>query len=571
MYAQLVREQPANLLDVPQCARLGFSDVVYPGTSRNDIYIKLWSASFVPLTSSSGSIRVRKSTVPANQGDVQVSVEVKRPDGATVQDAIFAGGSGEPPSSVYHSMVFHHSDNPVFGELLKVSLPSNLIDCHLFISLRSRGKDRAPAALDPAELEKPFAFTYLPLISPTSCIADGAHELVLYRMEKNLQPSPKMYFDVPHSATDDSPLLPGSVAKSITPLSDRLTLRSYLCSSVHTTNQTLKALLDRKEIVGDLNKLLETLQMFNFVGEEEIAKFVPAILDALFGFMVANFGDRQDEIDDLVFQALVKVLSMTTDRRFANFDEVIDIYVTSHFNFPASSFNLLRTMKTTMASPSTTEYRAFIKVWHLVFRFVFRARALDRSKGIGLDATSAHIEADFRRQIKAILADIDTLVKSEDRTLIGTQTLAVQHYADILPHLSQIFTPMEIAETIISFADALTNTKGSIGIHKLLLLLQVVQSTFDTAEARAMLVPAMIRWIRPHLGRYEEDREDKNETQASRESKRIKWMECNRLAVTVSASCRSEWHPLTSVRYLLGWSTNYRSGTFRPASKTTKY
>jgi dedicator of cytokinesis protein 3 len=303
---------------------------------------------------------------------------------------------------------------------------------------------------------------------------------------------------------------------------------------VNTTNQTLRALLDRKEIVSDLNKLLETLQMFNFVGEEEIAKFVPAILDALFGFMVANFGERQDEIDDLVFQALVKVLSMTTDRRFANFDEVIDIYVANQFNFPPASFNLLRAMKKTMASPSTTEYRAFIKVWHLVFRFVFRARALDRSKGIGLDATSAHIEADFRRQIKAILGDIDTLVKSEDRTLIGTQTLAVQHYADILPHLSQVFTPMEIAEIVISFADALTNTKGSIGIHKLLLLLQVVRSTFDTTEARAMLVPAMIRWIRPHLGRYEEDRGDKSESQAARDARRIKWMECNRLAVTVS-------------------------------------
>lgn len=545
MYSQLVREQPASLLDVPQCARLGFSDIVYPGTSRNDIYIKLWSASFVPLASSGGSIRVRKSTVPANQGDVQVSVEVKRPDGTTVQDVIFAGGSGERPSSVYHSIVFHHSDNPVFGELLKVSLPSTLNDCHLFISFRSRGKDRSPTGLDPTELEKPFAFTYLPLLSPTSCIADGAHELVLYRMEKNLQPSPKMYFDAPHSAIDEAPL-PGSVAKSMTALSDRLTLRSYLCSSVHTTNETLRALLDRKEIASDLNKLLETLQMFNFVGEVEIAKFVPAILDALFGFMVANFGERQDEIDDLVFQALVKVLSMTTDRRFASFDEVIDIYVTSHFKFPASSFNLLRAMKSTMANPSTTEYRAFIKVWHLVFRFVFRARALDRSKGIGLDATSAHIEADFRRQIKAILGDIDTLVKSEDRTLIGTQTLAVQHYADILPHLSQVFTPMEIAETIISFADALTNTKGSIGIHKLLLLLQVVRSTFDTAEARAMLVPAMIRWIRPHLGRFEEDREDKSESQASRDAKRIKWMECNRLAVTVSLLL-SSWFIISDV------------------------
>lgn len=535
IFSQLVREQPATLLEVAQTARLGFPDVVYPDTARNDIYIKLWSATFIPLASSSGSIRVRKPTVPANQGDVQVSVEVKRPDGTTVQDAIFAGGSGEPPVPVYHSIVFHHNDNPTFGELLKISLPSDLLDCHLFLSFRSRGKDRASVALAPNDLEKPFAFAYLPLLSTSSCIADGAHELVLYRMEKNLQPSPKLYYDVPHTSTTE-PILSGSTAKSMTLLSDRLTLRSYLCSSVHTTNETLRALLDSKEIISDLDQLPETLQMLNFVGEEEIAKFVPAILSALFGIMVANLGEKQDEIDDLVFQALVKVLSMTVDRRFANFNDVIDIYVTKYFNFPAASSNLLRAMKATMATPSTKEYRAFIKVWHLVFRFVFRARALDRSKGIGLDATSAHIEADFRRQIKALLGEIDLLVKSGDRTLIGTQTLAVQHYADILPHLSQVFTPVEVAEIVISFADALTNTKGSIGIHKLLLLLQVVRSTFDTTEARTMLVPAMIRWVRPHLGRYEEDLEDKSESEVSRDSKRFKWMECNRLAVTVCFS-----------------------------------
>ena len=186
-----------------------------------------------------------------------------------------------------------------------------------------------------------------------------------------------------------------------------------------------------------------------------------------------------------------------------------------------------------MASPSTKDYRSFIKVWHLIFRFVIRARALDRAKGIGLDATSAHIEADFRRQTKSILHEIDTLMRSDDKALIGTQTLAVQHYADILPSLSQVFPALEIAETIISFADTLARAEGSIAIHKLFLLLQVVKSTFDTAEARALLVPAMIRWIRPHLANFD-DRADATESQPLRDAKWIKHLECSRIAVTVS-------------------------------------
>jgi dedicator of cytokinesis protein 3 len=304
---------------------------------------------------------------------------------------------------------------------------------------------------------------------------------------------------------------------------------------MHTADDTLRSLLlDRQELVADLGKLSETLQRFNFVGEEEIAKFVPATLDALFGFMVSNLGDRQDEVDDSVFLAVVKVLTMTSDRRFPNFDKVLDIYITEKFTFSASSFRLLRAMKSTMAKPSTKEYRSFIKVWHLIFRFIIRARALDRAKGIGLDATSAHIEADFKRQTKGILNEIDNLMKSDDRTLIGTQTLAVQHYADILPSLSQVFPPLEIADIIISFADTLAQAKGSIAIHKLFLLLQVVRSTFDAAEARALLVPAMIRWVRPHLGRYEEDGQIETESQKVRDAARIKWLECSRIAATVS-------------------------------------
>jgi dedicator of cytokinesis protein 3 len=186
-----------------------------------------------------------------------------------------------------------------------------------------------------------------------------------------------------------------------------------------------------------------------------------------------------------------------------------------------------------MSDPSTKDYRSFIKVWHLVFRFIMRARALDRAKGIGLDATSAHIEADFKRQTKGILIDIDLLMKSQDKALIGTQTLAVQHYADIIPSLSQAFPALEIAETVISFADTLASAEGSIALYKLFLLLQVVKSTFDTAEARALLVPAMIRWVRPHLIRYPDGREGGTDKQQVTDSKWIKHLECSRIAVTV--------------------------------------
>lgn len=505
-----------------------------PNSFRNDLYIKLWSASFAaPQVIPGGSIRSRKSVIPSSQGDVQVTVELRRNDGQIIPDAIYAGGSGEPPMAQHHSLVFHHNERPTFGELLKVSLPARTPECHLFLAFRYRGKDRRNGH-DQQELERPFGFACLPLFSSTSCVKDGSHELALYKLERNIQwPNPSLYLDTlsNHDGTSSDAI----AVKGLIPLRDRMTLRSYLCSSIHTQNDTLRMLFGWQSVLPDVEKLSSTIQMLGFVSEEETVKFVPAIFDSLFGILVANFEEREDRLHDLVFQSLIRLLSIITDRRFPNFRSVLDTYISQQFNYPASSFHLLRSMKSVMSTPNTKDYRSFLKIWHLLFRFIIRARELDRARGIGLDATSAHIEADFQKQTRSILSEINNLMRSTEKSLIGTQTLALQHFADVVPYLSQVFKPLEIAEIIIAFADNLTYAKGSIAIHKLLLLLQVVKSTLDVAEARALLVPAIVRWVKPHLGRNEDGLYDTSETESASDARRIKWLECNRLAVTVIA------------------------------------
>ncbi|EIW72245.1 hypothetical protein TREMEDRAFT_25841 [Tremella mesenterica DSM 1558] len=531
--SQITRENPSLLLDIPHTARLGFPDVVHPGQSRNDLYVKLWSASFVPNPANTGgSLRMRKAVLPINHGNVQITVEVRRADGTVIPDALHPGGSGEPPVVQFNSLVFQNNDQPTYGELLKISLPARVNDCHLFLTFRSRSKSPLHAGEEP---EKAFAFAFLPLIGETMCIKDGLHELVLYRMEKGLQPAPNLYYTAPPTGADD-PALSTQTAKTMTPLRDRVMLRSYLCSSIHTQDDTLRSLFAWQTLSSDIQGLLDTLRTFGFVNEEEISKFIPTVLDSLFGILVSNLGEQQREVDDLVFQGLIKVLSMITDRRFTSFGEVLDLYLAQHFNHPASSFHLLRSMKAIMSQPDTQAYRSLLKVWHLFFRFIIRSRELDRTRGIGLDATSAHIEADFRRQVKALLSELNTLMANTNKSVIGTQTLAVQHYADILPGLMRVFPPLEIAEMVISFADTLAHATGSIVIYKLLLLRQVLKVLFDTSESRALLTPAIVRWVKPHLGKYEEGlRLGQDETQIARDTRRMKWLECNRLAVTVVA------------------------------------
>lgn len=484
-------------------------------------------------------MRMKKNVSTTHNGDVQVAMEMRKVDGTVVEDAIMAGGSGEPGTSQWNSMVFHHSDKPVYDELVKIPLPVQLSEYHLFLTFRSMSKNKQTAA---DEAEKPFAFAYLPISAANMFVTDGDHELVLYYMEKGFQLTPSLYFGAAHSAKDwaGDAVLPETTLMGMSPSRARVVISTRLCSSVYTQDETLRSLFAWQSTTesGNTIALCETLNMFGFVDEQEISRFVPRVLDSLFGILVSSLNEQREQLDDFVFKSMVKVLAMANDRRFPNFKNVLNIYTSNQFYFPAASFQLLRSMKSVMASPHTKGYRLFLKVWHLFFQFIIRSREQDRERSVGADATSAHIEAEFQSQIKHILKEINNLMESADESLIGTQTLVVQHYANILPDLAHIFQPLEIADMVIAFVDTLSFATGSIATYKLLLLLEVVKNILETSESRHLLVPAIVRWLKPHLGRFDEHSGGMEAAQAANDGRRMKWLGCNRLAVTVSSQSK---------------------------------
>lgn len=114
----------------------------------------------------------------------------------------------------------------------------------------------------------------------------------------------------------------------------------------------------------------------------------------------------------------------------------------------------------------------------------------------------------------------------------------VQHFSDTLPDLVHTFEPSELADIVISFTDSIMGRPGKAIVWKLLLHLQTARSVvFDEPDARASLVPALVRWIRPHLGRYQEDASTmwQMDDPTSRDARRITWLECLRLAITTLA------------------------------------
>jgi dedicator of cytokinesis protein 3 len=544
----VVRENPSLLADTPLTLRLGFPDVVFPGDVRNEIYVKLWSGEFFfPATNSVRKSLVSFANASSGPANVQVTIEVRSRDGTVIPQAI-SSGSGEPPSTQFNSLVFYRNNMPTFGELLKLSLPvEQMPHCHVFFTFRTRSsKDKSVPNKHVSDTsERPFAFGFLPLFTNKNAIQDGSHTLVLYRADRGGSMTPNEYFEAPATNNGGNPLaisIPASVAKTAIPLKDNLIIRTLLCSTTYTSSKFLLGLLHWEEIT-DQAELSTYLSKFTFIGEMEIVKFLTDIFDSLFNILVSS-RNQTGELDDLVFNALVTVLGIVQDRRFSNFQPVLDLYIEKHFQCAAASSHIIHSMNRLLANPTGSEtatpLRTALKVWHYVFRFIAKSRELQKQKelGMGGGATAEHLDATFKKELRGHLAEVNRMISSTTpSSIVGTQTFALKKFTSILPELAKIFNHVELVSIVTSFANAIPpGGRGKLVIWKLIMYLQIVQGfLFDYPQARLLLVEAVVNYIRPHFGRFDEYSVHNVETEQAKDAARIAWLESTRLCISIIA------------------------------------
>ena len=541
----IVKENPSLLQDVPMTSRLGFPDVVFPGDTRNELYVKLWCGDFCYAPGGGGGILTRAPFTRDSAGvsNVQVSVEVRTRAGAVVENVI-SQGNGEPPVTRYHSMVFYHNNSPTYGELVKFVIPPDLMQqCHLFFTFRHRNPKEKGDLLTP---DKPFAYAYLPLFPGGRAFhSDGSHTLVLYRADKSSWSSAEDYYNVPATIPDgqraENLSIPPHLARTAIPMRDTLTIRSLLCSTRFTQNAVLLGLLSWESLPDRKNDVKEVLLQFKQVAEVEIVKFLRDIFDSLFAILVSSTNDT-GELDDLVFNALVIILGIVSDRRFKNFQPVLEVYIEKHFSCASAASHMIRSMNRllqNLADPNmAVALRHAFKVWHYVMRFVIRARELQKTKEVGMGTTSEHLDSAFKKDLSAHLDGVNRLMQTQSpSSIIGTQTIALQQFPTIFPDLGQVFSPLELVAIVTSFSSSLSSAKGKMVMWKLIMYLQIVRGfLFEDSEARVLLVESMVGWIKPHLGRYDEFRHTQlDDSESAKDSARIGWLETLRLSTTIIA------------------------------------
>ncbi|KAH9819300.1 dedicator of cytokinesis-domain-containing protein [Melampsora americana] len=438
-----------------------------------------------------------------------------------------------------------------WGELMKLDISSDVIeDCHLFFTFRNR-QDKHNRNHATGNIDKPFAFAFLPLFSTNQTfIPDGEHNLALFKYDRQ-SATPEVYCRVNSSleAGQTAPDITPALSKLLIPLKDAFVVRSFLCSTQHTQNEVLLKLIKWEHLLDQPQSLQETLTKLKFASEVEICKFLRNIFDALFGVLVSRVNGETKEYDDLVFNALVTLLGIVSDRRFTNFKPVVDLYIDQHFACTTASTHLIRSFQSLLSNPTSPQnaqpLRSSIKVWGYLLRFIVRSRELQRAKDLtsgGL--TSDVIESKFKHEITSVLNQITALMSLNSSAVIGTQTLAVQHFASLLPELGKVCGPHELLEKANSFVESISATKGKIVIWKLLLQEHIIMShIFDLPDCRVQLIPKLTAWVKPHLGEFEEYTMIKpKDTDSTKDSARVSWLEGIRISTSLIAVALDKLH-----------------------------
>lgn len=323
-----IREEYPHLIvgNVSHARKMGFPEVIFPGDVRNDLYVTLAHGEF------------SKSSGKTSDKNIEVIVTVCNELGEVVKDVISKGG-GASMTSEYHSVIYYHDDKPKWNETFKINVPiEEFIKCHLKFMFKHRSSNDSKD-----KNEKPFALSFVKLQQDNgTTLTQGSHSLVVYKIDyKKYDPSSQFnYYNLP-SKNYELLAIPKPSATGFTLLNkDSFTIDINLCSTKLTQDVDLLGLLKWQMNLQDLETSLRQLLK---VSPEEIVKFLQDILDALFDILVQNTDPFK--YDDLVFQCLIMLIEIVSDKKYQHFQSVLDLYINESFSSTLAYEKLLNVLE----------------------------------------------------------------------------------------------------------------------------------------------------------------------------------------------------------------------------------
>ena len=482
----LIKSTPTVLSGICKTNKMGFSGA--PTKPRSDIYLTIDEAVLTRQTLLSrhgGSATTIPTSIHGT--NLQVTLEVRRSNGERIENCIFPSSNTEGITT-WKTVA---ADREPWRQTIKLVVPpQDVHTAHVVMHLAD-----AP--------NYPFAVAFLPLWDQQAFVGDGSHGLLLYKLDENTatpQPGPQGrggYLSLPFASRGRD-----QHQAEVTGPFAMIRVETYLCSTRFSQDRVVLGLLRWKEAPRDT--IPDLLTQFIFVPEIEVVKLLNDVLDALFGILVDYSGN--DNYEDLVFTALVRVLDIVHDRRF-NLAPLVDQYAESKFNYPFATPCLVRSFTRLLSKPTEPDtarkLRATFKVVRHILKFITHARGQQKAKEAGIGITSS--SPGFTRHLRSIFKALDAMMRNTAPVLVGSQTLAVQHFHTWLPELAGLLTTEEILHIAIDFMDSCSMVKGKLVLYKLVLIINYAKlDIFSHPEQRSALSANTVRWIAPHWGQTDE-------------------------------------------------------------------
>ncbi|XP_034240436.1 dedicator of cytokinesis protein 1 isoform X3 [Thrips palmi] len=483
---QAREENPHLVLGSVAIARkMGFPEVILPGDVRNDLYLTLQSGEF-----SKGS----KST----DKNVEVTVCVCKENGQVLEEVILMGG-GLPLQTEYHSVIYYHEDKPRWNETFKVAIPiDDFKSSHLLFTFKHRSsneaKDRA---------EKPFALSYVPLMQKNgTTLHDTQHELLVYKIDhKKYDDSNLAHLKLPATRSE----LADGVKPSLSGLSlsskDCFIINTNVCSTKLTQNVDLLGLLKWSSKPEALKDSLLALMK---VEGEEVVKFLQDVLDALFDILMQN--SDSDLYDNMVFECLLYIIGLVSDRKYQHFQPVLDLYIQESFCATLAYNKLLVVLRYHVENANSSDPRdkdLLLKTMksslQYCIRFVVRSRLLfsqmNEMKG----------QQQFEVSLQQFLRSLSAMMShNTDHTLLA-QGACLKYLPLCIPDILSVFNAKQLSSHLLELIASVP--PGRLTKQKMMTIDDIVHSQlFKMPECRSILLPGFTIRIKELLESREEGR-----------------------------------------------------------------
>ncbi|KAG8178683.1 hypothetical protein JTE90_011611 [Oedothorax gibbosus] len=491
-----VKEENPHLIS-PSTAvarKMGFPDIILPGDVRNDLYLTISYGEFTKGAKSSDR-------------NIEVSVKVLNEKGQLISDVISLG-SGSDAINEYKSVIYYHEDKPKWMETFKIAIPiEEFYNAHLKFTFKHRSsndaKDRA---------EKAFAISFVKLMQENgTTLKDEIHELLVYKIDyKKFDDNDISYMKLPSTRHEleryisaNCPPTPSKNSNNVISSNglvlsskDSFHMGSLVCSTKLTQNVDLLGLLKWRSNPENLkNNLLSLMK----VDGEEIVKFLQDTLDALFNILMQN--SDSELYDNLVFEALIFIISLVSDRKYHHFRPILDLYIKKDFSATLTYNKLIVVLKYFVDSALQKDTHETLlrtmKSIEYIFKFIVRSRqlfaALNEDKG----------REEFEILLKKLLESITAMMVYDTDSTLLVQGACLKYLPFAIPDILSVFDGLELSHILVKLINNVP--KDRLTKQKMMCVNDLVHSElFQIPECRLVLLPMICSQSKALLERNDE-------------------------------------------------------------------